>query len=241
MASAKGCFAVTVLIALLLPPASPALLPKKNSKSPAVDSQQLRSDYIGRLQQQTVPQQDTRTLGSLWSPNNYFADLSSDYKARTLNDPITIRVAVTTSATANGNVTSQRDFNTQAGITGLPGDLKTKGVNPLFNANSSTQLKGTGATANNSNLVTNLTGQVIAVLANGNLVVEAQRQIYMNKENQTMIVRGVVRPNDIATDNSVVSAQLGNLEIELKGKGIISDSTRPPNPVTRFLLKIFGL
>jgi len=240
MASAKWCFTVAVLIALLLPPASQALLPKKNSKSPAADSQRLRADYVTRLQQQGVPQQDTRTLGSLWAPNNYFGDLSSDYKARALNDSIIIRVAVTTTATANGNVTSQRDFQTQSAITGLPGDLKTKGVNPLLAANSSTQLKGTGTTANNSNLLTNLTGQVIAVLPNGNLVIEAQRQIYMNKENETMIVRGVVRPNDIATDNSVVSTQLGNLEIELKGKGIISDSTRPPNPVTRFLLKIFG-
>jgi len=240
MASAKWYFTIVVAIALLLPPASQALLPKKNGKSPAVDSQRLRDSYVSRLQQQGVPQQDTRTVGSLWSPNNYFSDLSADYKARTLNDTITIRVAVTTSATANGNVTSQRDFQTQSGITGLPGDLKTKGVNPLLAANSSTQLKGTGQTVNNSNLVTNLTGQVIAVLPNGNLVVEAQRQIYMNKENETMIVRGVVRPNDIATDNSVVSSQLGNLEIELKGKGIISDSTRPPNPVTRFLLKIFG-
>ena len=176
----------------------------------------------------------------MWTPNNSFSDLSSDFKARALNDSIIIHVAIQTTAAANGNVTSQRNFQTTSGISGLVGDVATKGVNPLFNAQSATQLKGTGQTANSSSLTTDLSGHVIAVLPNGELVVEAQRQVYMSKEHETMIVRGVVRPNDIATDNSVLSTSLGNLEIELKGKGVISDSLRPPNIFTRIILKVFG-
>jgi flagellar L-ring protein precursor FlgH len=233
MAPAKSQVALVVFLMLWLPS---AMAKPKNSP----DSQKLRTDYVSRLQQQVPAQPDTRTLGSLWAPSNTFSDLGADFKARAVNDSIIIRVAVTTSATATGNLTQQRNFQTQSGISGLVGDVNTKGVNPLLNAQSATQLKGTGQTANTSNLVTNLTGRVIAVLPNGELVVEAQRQIDMNKEHETMIVRGVVRPNDIGTDNSVASSSLGNLEIELKGKGVISDSTRPPNPLMRMILKVFG-
>jgi flagellar L-ring protein precursor FlgH len=101
-------------------------------------------------------------------------------------------------------------------------------------------LKGQGQTAAGSQLTTRLTGHVIAVLGNGNLVVEAERQVYMNNQRETMIVRGVVQPADISGNNSVLSTALANLEIEMKGKGIISDSTRPPNAITRAILWLFG-
>jgi len=49
-------------------------------------------------------------------------------------------------------------------------------------------------------------------------------------------VRGMVRPGDISPNNTVASTSLSNLEIEMKGKGIISDSVRKPNPITRAVL-----
>ncbi len=77
-----------------------------------------------------------------------------------------------------------------------------------------------------------MTGQVIAVLPSGNLVLEAQRKIFMNNQHEDVTIRGVVRPNDIGPNNTVTSSALSNLEIEMKGKGIIADSTRPLNPMT---------
>jgi flagellar L-ring protein precursor FlgH len=97
-------------------------------------------------------------------------------------------------------------------------------------------LKGQGSTASNTLFQTNLTGQVIAVLPNGNLVVEAERQIYMNNQHENVIVRGMIRPGDIGPNNTVLSSSLSNLEIEMKGKGIISDGVRRPNPITRAIL-----
>ena len=229
---------VVLLLSLLCGSAWAKLkLPGKDNKN---DSGELRNQYIQKVQNQAVPVQDTRTLGSLWMPTSAMSNLSSDFKARTLNDSIIIRVTVATSAQQTGSLTSSRTTANSSAITGLVGDVKTKGVNPLFNGNSSSTLKGSGQTAANSTLTTSLTGQVIAVLPNGNLVVEAERQIFMNKEKETMVVRGVVRPNDIATDNSVPSTMLGNLEVELKGKGVISDSTRPFNPITKAIMWLFG-
>jgi flagellar L-ring protein FlgH len=200
---------------------------------------QLRADYLARLQEQEPPAA-AHTVGSIWQPGGDLGDFSTDYKARKLNDTLVILVAVQTTAAQSGDVNSSRAFQTTSGITGLPGDLKTTGVNPLFAANSATTLKGSGATDSSTTFQTALTAQVIAVLPSGNLVVEAQRKIFMNNQHEDVIVRGVVRPNDIGPNNTVSSASLGNLEIEMKGKGIISDSTRPMNPITKAILWLFG-
>jgi flagellar L-ring protein FlgH len=206
---------------------------KKNSPA------QLRSDYLARLQEASAAA-PVRTVGSLWSPGGDLGDFSTDYKARKLNDTLVILVAVQTTAAQSGDVNSQRAFQTSSAITGLAGDINTKGLNPLFNANSATSLKGSGSTDSSTTFQTSLTGQVIAVLPSGNLVVEAQRKIFMNNQHEDVTIRGVVRPNDIGPNNTVSSAALGNLEIEMKGKGIISDSTRPLNPITKAILWLFG-
>ena len=208
-------------------------LPKK--ETPA----QLRADYIAKLQEKDVPT-DGRTVGSLWSSGGDLNDLSIDYKARKLYDTLVILASVQTTAAQTGDVTSQRTYAGSSGITGLAGDLKTKGVSSLFNANSSSALQGKGATDSSTTFQTSLTAQVIAVLPSGNLVVEAQRKIFMNNQHEDITVRGVVRPNDIGPNNTVSSAALSNLEIEMKGKGIIADSVRPLNPITKAIMWLFG-
>jgi len=198
-------------------------------------SEALRLKYIARLQEQYVPANDDHTVGSLWSPGSALGDFSSDYKAHSLNDTITIQVAVQTTAAQSGTVDSERTFTTNSAVTGVMGRTP-KSTNPLLAANSSQALKGQGSTASNTTFQTNLTGQVIAVLPNGNLVVEAERQIFMNNQHENIVVRGMVRPGDIGPGNTVPSTALSNLEIEMKGKGIISDGVRPPNPITKAIL-----
>jgi len=208
---------------------------KPKSKSP----EQLRAEYLARLQQQNLPAIEDHTVGSLWSPQNALGDLAVDYKARRLNDTITIQVSVQTTAAQSGSVNTSRAFNTNSAITGIAGNAPSA-TNPLLAANSNTALKGSGATASNTTFQTSLTGQVIAVLPSGNLVGEAEREIFMNNQHEHIIVRGLVRPGDVGPSNTVLSSALGNLEIEMKGKGIISDGTRPPNPITRAILWLFG-
>jgi flagellar L-ring protein precursor FlgH len=87
-------------------------------------------------------------------------------------------------------------------------------------------------------VVTNLSGRVVAVLASGNLVIEAERVINMSHEKQTIVLRGVVRRGDIGPNNTVASDSVGDLELEIKGKGVISDGVRPPHPILRAILRI---
>jgi len=223
---------IEIVVASLVVPGAHGWTSKKNSPA------QLRTDYIARLQEQEPPKPE-HTLGSLWNQGD-LSELSTDYKARKLNDTVVILVSVATTASQSGDVNSARAFQTSSAITGLAGDVNTKGLNPLFNANSNTTLKGSGATGSSTNFQTSMTAQVIAVLPSANLIIEAQRKIFMNNQHEDVTVRGVVRPNDIGSNNTVSSAALSNLEIEMKGKGIIADSTRPPNRITRAVLWLLG-
>jgi flagellar L-ring protein precursor FlgH len=209
-------------------------------KTPKKTTPELRAEYLADVSQSTVPASAGRSVGSVWLPEGTMVDPSSDYKAHSLNDLVTVVVSVQTTAAQSGSVDSERNFSTNSAITGLAGDLSTKGTNPLIAASSATSLKGSGATNSSTAFSTSLTGHVIALLPNGNLVIEAHRQIDMNNQHEEVILRGVARPGDISTANSVASSSLSALQIELKGKGIISDSVRPPNPLTRAILWLFG-
>lgn len=209
-------------------------------KPPKKTTAELRAEYLANISQSVAENPPQRTPGSLWSSDGLMVEPAADYKAHALNDIVTVIVSVQTTAAQSGTVDSERNFNTNSAITGMAGGLSTKGTNPLLAASSSTTLKGSGATNSSTAFSTSLTGQVIAVLPNGNLVVEAHRQIDMNNQHEEVIVRGIARPGDITPSNSVASSSLSALEIELKGKGIISDSVRPPNPLTRAILWLFG-
>jgi len=234
-----GCQLISMGMILCLMYGTTAAAEKaKKSKN---SSEQVRAEYISSLQEHSAVIPSDKTVGSLWSPSgNALGDISIDSKAHKLFDTIVILVAVQTTAAQSGDSSYQRTFQTASGITGVAGQVNTNGLNPLFNANSSTQLTGKGATDSNTTFQTSLTGQVIAVLPSGNLVVEAQRKIFMNNQHEDVTVRGVVRPVDISSANTVPSAALSSLQIEMKGKGIISDSTRNLNPITRAILWLVG-
>jgi flagellar L-ring protein precursor FlgH len=225
----------------LLPVAAVALClcPWAAARSKQQDSTRIRDEYIARVQQQQFTPEPAQN-GSLWSPDSALQDLASDYKAHRLNDTVIITVSESTSARSTGDVNQNRSLSASSAVTGLAGGVSTKNVNPIVAANSSQKLKGSGSANSSSTLRTNLSGQVIALLPNGNMVVEAQRKIVMNNQHETMVVRGVIRPGDISKYNMVPSTALMNLEVELKGKGVVSDATRPPNPVVRALLWVIG-
>ena len=179
--------------------------------------------------------------GSLWTAHSPFATMTADDKARHVNDIIIIRVVEQTRAEADGNVKSQRKLNAESGISHLFGPLGPRsGLQAMFSPSSTQSLDGQAQAASSSLLRTSLAGRVVEVLPNGYLVVEAVRAVEMNNQQQVIVLRGVVRPTDITPDNAVLSTALSNLEVELKGKGVISDGVRPPNRIVRLLLRLLG-
>jgi flagellar L-ring protein precursor FlgH len=87
-------------------------------------------------------------------------------------------------------------------------------------------------------LSTVLTARVTNVLANGNLVIEGAKAVTVNSETQRVIVRGIVRPFDLTTNNAVRSDQIAMLEVSVAGRGVIGDAVRRPNILYRILLGV---
>lgn len=224
-----------IAIAILLLSA-PAIAKQANQKK---IQQETLAQYVQRMQQQS-PDLTHATPGSLWTDNGRLADMNADYKARHVGDLITIVVAQGTTATNANSVSTARTFNASSGITALAGHLKTSGVQQIFSPQSSQTLSGKSQGSTTSALNDTFAGRIVAVLPSSAMVIEAERQLTMNNEKQTILLRGLVRQGDIAPDGSVQSNYIANLELELKGKGVLSDGTRPPNPLVRALLKIVG-
>lgn len=195
--------------------------------------------YLARVQTAEVLPAAS-SPGSLWIDSGRMASLTTDYKARSVGDLINILVVQDVTASNTGSVGTDRSFTASSGIDSLPGKLKTGGVANLLGLHSAEALSGKGQATSTSKLRTSLAGRVVAILPSGNLVITAERSIAMNNERQTMVLRGVVRAGDIGPDNAVVSNAISNLELELKGKGVISDGTRPPHPLLRAILRILN-
>ncbi|MGB8011400.1 MAG: flagellar basal body L-ring protein FlgH [Terriglobales bacterium] len=220
---------VLPLIALLLQSAPLAFAKTKQ------DSQKLRSDYIARMQLQPAAPEKT-TLGSLYTLNSAFTDMSADYKARRVGDVVTLVISETTAASSTGDVNNSRAFAANSAVTALPGWNSSSSANPLLGMTSSKSLKGSGETSAGSSVEATVSARVISLLPDGGMIVEAERKILINSQHEDLIVRGVLRPGDVGPNNSAPATALANLEIELKGKGVVSDYIGRQNPIIRGLL-----
>jgi flagellar L-ring protein FlgH len=226
--------ALLLLMCCLAGPGDAKTKPKKDMLSPSSLSQ-----FLQRVKGEQVA--TTTSLGSLWPlEGGPLTDLATDYKARHLNDIVVVRIVEQTLAQASGAVTAQRAFTASSAITGLAGQVNTNVVNPLYSLNSNSNLKGTGTANSQSLLQTSVAGRVVAILPNGNMVIEAEHTVSFNQQAQTIILRGVIRPGDIASDNSVPSTAVSDLELELKGKGVVTDATRQPNLFMRLLMRLLN-
>ena len=175
--------------------------------------------------------------GSIWQAGSRLADAARDVRASQVDDVLPIIVDEMASAVATGVTKTQRASSAVNSVNSLAGINPPGGsaVN-LANMAGSWQLNGQGTTSRTTTLTTTLTARVTHVLPNGGLVVEASKEIQVNSEHQLITVRGVVRPADIDTTNSVLSSRLAQLEVHIDGKGVVNDAIRRPNILFRLML-----
>ncbi|HUI77701.1 MAG TPA: flagellar basal body L-ring protein FlgH [Bryobacteraceae bacterium] len=179
------------------------------------------------------------TPGSIWLAGSRLADSARDLRASQVDDVLTIVVAEQASAVTTGVTKTQRASSLTSSISAAAGITKVAG--PLANLaglSGNNQINGQGTTSRVTTLNTTLTARVISVLPNGALVVEASKDIQINSERQMITVRGVIRPADIDSTNSVQSNRLGELELRVNGKGVVGDAIKQPFILYRLLMGI---
>ena len=172
----------------------------------------------------------------------WMAGLSSDFRARDVNDLVTIRVVESVVASGSADTSLDKANSANASLTNFFG-LENKlpdWIDPtnLVNTSSATDFKGGGSTTRTGSLSAVVTAQVVEVLPNGDLVLEGIREIDINGDRQLIVVTGVVRRADIMSDNSVPSTRVGQMRIRYFGQGLIKDNLKP-GWLVRVLNKIF--
>lgn len=177
--------------------------------------------------------------GSIWTDSGRLTRMTTDVRAMRPHDLISVVVSESLAASTDGTVKNSRASNASSAISGLIGTLHPgNALQNLVNQTSSAGLNAQGTSATNSSLSTTFGGQVIEVLSNGMLVIEAARQVEFSQQTQTIILRGLVRPEDISQQNQVLSTAISSLELEVRGKGIINDYTHRQNVLVRLLQKV---
>ncbi len=185
------------------------------------------------------PPKQQFSLGSAYDPTGRFSNVSRDLRAANMNDFVTVVISDHSSASSSGTTSAKRKSQANASVTAFAG--VTKALGPWANlagATGNTQLDGQGLTNRTSDLTTTLTARVIAVLPNGNLIVEGNKLVQINSEKQKVTIRGIVRWNDITPTNQVSSDRMADLEVLIDGRGVVNDALRRPNFLYRMLMSV---
>lgn len=227
----------TYFLLLCLLSSAPVLMAKKTKSAKAPEPTPL-DQYV---EQATGRQANANgsSPGSLWAPTSRLTDLGSDIRASQVDDLITIVVSENASAVAQGTTKTQRQSQLNSSITAAGGPTKASGaLANLAGLNTQSQLNGQGATTRSTTITTTLAARVTQVLPNGYLVVRADKEVDVNSEKQQVTVRGVVRPTDLSTANTISSNQIAQMELTVNGKGVVGDAVKRPFILWRMLMGI---
>jgi flagellar L-ring protein precursor FlgH len=222
------------VIALALVIAGLAAGTAKKKKEPEPS---LLDQYIRAASEHKVAEMDNTSPGSAWSPAARLTDLGRDLRASQVDDVLTVIVDENVNAVASGASSSARASSANASINALAGKKSPGGaLANLLDTTSTQKLDGTGTTTRTATLTAALTTRVVKVLPGGLLLVEGDKRIQVNSEQQVVTVRGIVRAADVSTANTVTSTQIADLEVRVNGKGLVGDAIRRPNVLYRLLL-----
>jgi flagellar L-ring protein FlgH len=174
--------------------------------------------------------------GALWpgdTPRNF---LFGDDKAKRVGDIITVTInetaTSTQSATTDTAKSTELDMQTK-NILGLPSNLGVKnflgmgaGFDPTVSASVNNSNQGSGSVTRNGTLTGTISALITEILPSGNFKIEGRRSVTVNHEEQIMVLRGVIRPQDINFDNTIASISIADASISLTGEGVVADEQK---------------
>lgn len=167
---------------------------------------------------------------SLWRPGarSFFRD----QRASRVGDILRVRVEIDDEAEIDNETLRTRDTTEDVEVPNLFGSLRGKVVpgnrqEPLFGLSAENESEGTGEIEREEQIRTQVAALVTQVLPNGNLVINGSQEIRVNFEVRELSVQGVVRPEDIASDNTIDATQIAEARIVYGGRGQLTDIQQP--------------
>lgn len=189
----------------------------------ACSSAPLREDYA--VPPEAIAAPPPPADGSIYSSAQHIA-LFEDRKARQVGDVLTVLLVEKTDAKKSAASNTRKE--TSVGIDGptLFGRPVTVGGTPVLETRIGGEqaFSGSGGATQSNALSGSVSVLVVRVLPNGNLLVRGEKQLELNQGSETVAIEGIVRPADIAGDNTVRSDRVANARIYYAGRGAIADA-----------------
>jgi flagellar L-ring protein FlgH len=173
---------------------------------------------------------------AIYQPNSLWRTGSraffKDQRAHQIGDILTVKVKITDKVTVENETQRSRRNSEDSGIDNFFGKPKVPIMNTpvptkIFTADSTSSSDGRGTIDRKDEISTNVAGVVTQVLPNGNLVIEGKQEIRVNFEVRELIVAGIVRPEDIESDNTIDSMKIAEARIAYGGRGQLTDVQQP--------------
>ena len=217
-----GCGALTKLSEIGRPP----------SMTPSSDPTK-EAGYRPLTMPMPTPQAVHPEANALWRAGS--RAFFKDQRAASVGDIVTVLVNITDTADLIDNTNAQRVGSETMGLPNLFGleaalpRMLSKAISPasLVSASSANTNTGTSELKRNETVTLRLAGVITQVLPNGNLVVAARQEMRVNSELRELQVSGVIRSQDIASDNTVQHDRMAEARISYGGRGQITDVQTP--------------
>ncbi len=176
-----------------------------------------------------------RPPNSLWRPGA--RAFLSDQRASRVGDILTVTINVADAAQIQ-NTTARSRTNTEnaqgSAMLGyeliwnrLPGQTGSVDPSSLINAGSNNSSQGSGSVNRAESITMRVAAVVTQVLPNGNLVIQGSQEMRVNFENRVLQIAGVIRPQDVRSDNQVPYDRIAEARISYGGRGQITDVQQP--------------
>ncbi len=167
------------------------------------------------------------TSGSLYRAGTSLV-LFNDRKAGRIGDIITVLLVESIQADKRSSTTTQKDSNVTATTPTVLGRPITSGGVPILDGSlsSGNGFSGSGESQQSNSLEGSVTVAVVGRQSNGNLLIQGRKKIELNQGSEFVSIAGVVRPEDITTNNTVNSDRIAHAQITYSGKGPVNDANR---------------
>lgn len=174
------------------------------------------------------PVAETAENGALYQANTSIS-LFDDVKARRVGDTITVVLNERMQASKSASTDASKDSSLDTGSPILLGDMVTRNGKDILNNSweSEQTFDGEGSSSQSNRLDGSITVTVAEVYPNGNLLVRGEKWLTLNQGEEFVQIAGIVRPADVAPDNSVPSFKIADARITYSGNGTIADANKP--------------
>ena len=189
----------------------------------AINEPHKLSDWQPQVQP-VAPQALVYENGSLFQGRG--VSLFEDAKPYRVGDVITVMLSESTKSSKKAATATKKNEDVAFNAPSILGATPTHNGTPLLAADitAARAFKGEGNSSQSNSLSGEITVTVVEILANGNLVVKGEKWFTLNQGREYIRIAGIVRPQDVAANNVVLSTKIADAQIAYSGEGFVQDS-----------------